>query len=121
MAAIKQAWASIDYTAGSNISAGAVVAVGANAVGIASYPIANGAVGGIVVAGVAEIAKASGAIDLGAALYWDSANSKATTTAASNTYIGIAAKAAASGDAVVAVLLNVGAPEAEAASSSGAQ
>lgn len=108
MATIKQAWASIDYTAGADIAAGGVCALGTAAVGIASYPIASGAVGGIVVKGVAQFAKGSGAINLGDALYWDATNGVATKTASTNAYIGIAAKAAASGDSAVDVLLNEG-------------
>lgn len=108
MATIQQAWASIDYTAGADIAAGGVCALGTAAVGIASYPIASGAVGGIVVKGVAQFAKGSGAINLGDALYWDATNGVATKTASTNAYIGIAAKAAASGDGTVDVLLNEG-------------
>ncbi|MBR2585988.1 MAG: DUF2190 family protein [Thermoguttaceae bacterium] len=118
MAIVKQAWASIDYTAGADIAAGGVVSIGANVAGVASYPIANGATGGIVVKGVVECAKASGGIDLGAALYWDATNSKATTTAGENGYLGVAAKAAQSGDATVFVLLNEGFVDTTGSSSS---
>lgn len=108
MATIKQAWGAIDYTAGSDLAAGAVVAIGSNAVGVASYPIANGAVGGVVVAGVVEFPKASGSVSLGDALYWDSSASKATTTVSTNTYIGIATAAAESADTTITALLNMG-------------
>ena len=44
----------------------------------------------------------------GAKLYWDNTNKVLTTTASGNTIVGVAAAAAASGDATVAILLNVG-------------
>jgi predicted RecA/RadA family phage recombinase len=54
------------------------------------------------------VPKASGAITQGAKLYWSAANSNLTTTASGNTFVGLAAEAAASGDASVKILLNVG-------------
>jgi predicted RecA/RadA family phage recombinase len=57
------------------------------------------------VEGVFDLEKASGAIDQGAKVYWDASESEVTTTAESNTLIGHAAEAAASGDATAKVRL----------------
>lgn len=57
------------------------------------------------VSGVATLPKASGAVTEGAKLYWDNTAKNVTTTATSNTFIGYAAAAQASGDATVNVLL----------------
>lgn len=58
------------------------------------------------VCGVFELPKASGAVTQGAKLYWDNTAKDVTTTSTSNTLIGVAVEAAASGDATVIVRLN---------------
>jgi predicted RecA/RadA family phage recombinase len=97
----------LDYTAGADISSGQFVLIGAIG-GVAKTNIANGKVGAVHVKGVFNVVKASGAITQGAKLYWNSTNSNLTTTASGNTFVGVAAEAAASGDATVKLLLNEG-------------
>jgi predicted RecA/RadA family phage recombinase len=55
---------------------------------------------------VVELPKASGAIDQGAAVYWDDSAKVVTTTATDNTRIGAATEDAASAAATVRVRLN---------------
>jgi len=100
----------IDFTPGSNVAAGAVVAIGSNTIAIAKRPIAAGVLGALATRGVFDGAKATGAVNLGDAIYWDAtgdpvggtAGSGAfTTTAAGNVYAGRAVAAAAEADATV--------------------
>ncbi len=58
------------------------------------------------VVGVFDAPKATGAITVGAAVYWDATNSKVTTTATDNPYLGKAILAADSADESVRFLLN---------------
>ena len=75
--------------------------------GVATTDIANGAEGEFLIQGVVTLAKATGtAWTLGALLYWSDANKNVTTVSTSNTRIGCAAKAAASGDTSGTVRLN---------------
>nr|BDD46845.1 hypothetical protein 11 [bacterium] len=98
----------LDYTAsGSDISSGNLVIIGSIA-GIAISDIADGETGAVRIAGVFSIPKAAVAVTQGAKLYWNTTNSNLTTTASGNTLVGVAAKAAASGDANVNLLLNIG-------------
>ncbi len=97
----------LNYTAGADIKSGDFVLIGALG-GVAKTDIANGKSGAVHVKGVFSVAKASGAVTQGAKLYWNSTNSNLTTTASGNTFVGVAAEAAASGDATVKVLLNEG-------------
>ena len=97
----------INYTPGSAVAAGAVVVL-ADLITVAPRPIAANALGAVAVEGVFKLPKASGAISQGAIVYWDSANSNVTTTSSGNKRAGKAAEAAASGDATVPVLLNIG-------------
>ena len=73
---------------------------------VASAAAANGAAVVGVVEGVFDLPKAAGAVTAGAKLYWDNTAFNVTTTATSNTLIGAAIKAAASGDATARVRLN---------------
>lgn len=57
------------------------------------------------VEGVVTLPKASGAVTEGALLYWDNTAKNVTTTPTSNTKIGYALAAQASGDATVQVFL----------------
>lgn len=98
----------LNYTAsGADISSGDFVLIGALG-GVAKTNIADGKTGAVHVSGVYSVPKASGAVTQGAKLYWNSTNSNLTTTATGNTFVGVAAEAAASGDANVKILLNVG-------------
>jgi len=97
----------INYTPSSAVAAGAVVVL-ADLVTVAPRPIAANQLGSVAVEGVFKLPKASGAISQGAIVYWDATNSNVTTTAGSNKRAGKAAEAAASGDAVVPVLINIG-------------
>lgn len=74
--------------------------------GVACGTVADAAEGEFAVVGVFDLPKASGAITQGAKVYWDDTNKVVTGTASGNTLIGVAVKAAASGDATVRVRLN---------------
>lgn len=96
----------IDYTAGSAVSSGQVLLIGAR-VGVALNAIAAGATGAVAVEGVFTIAKlGTDVVAQGALLYWDNTNSRLTTTASGNTLAGYAAKAAGSGVTTVEINLN---------------
>ncbi len=97
----------IDYTPGSDVTAGAVVVQG-ELVGVANLDIPSGKLGAITVSGVYEFPKGSGAISAGANVYWDVADGEATTAADSGTnkLIGKAVKTAASGDTTVHVRMS---------------
>jgi len=95
----------VDYRPVAAVAAGDVIVQG-NLVGIARLDIAAETLGSLAVTGIYEIAKATGAISIGAVLYWDATNKKVTATAAGNTYFGKAVTAAESADATVCVLLN---------------
>lgn len=98
----------LNYTpSGADVASGDLVIIGTIA-GVAKTDIADGKTGAVHICGVFSLPKASGAVTQGAKLYWSSANSNVTTTASGNTLIGVAAAAAASGDASIPVLLNVG-------------
>jgi predicted RecA/RadA family phage recombinase len=104
----------IDYTPTSAVVEGEVVVQG-TLVGVATRPIAADTPGALAVDGVFTIVKATGAITVGAKVYWDddgdpvggtAGTGAATTTSSSNTLIGKAVTAADSGDATVQVKLN---------------
>lgn len=98
----------LNYTpSGADVASGDFVLIGAIG-GVAKTDIADGKTGAAHVSGVFSVPKASGAVTQGAKLYWNSTNSNLTTTASGNTIVGVAAEAAASGDANVKILLNVG-------------
>ena len=98
----------LNYTAsGADIASGDFVLIGTIG-GVAKTDIADGKTGAVHISGVFSIPKASGAITQGAKLYWNTTNSNLTTTASGNTIVGVAAEAAASGDANAKLLLNVG-------------
>ena len=99
----------IDYTPGSDVSAGEVLVLG-NTIAIAKLDIVANVLGALATRGVFDGVKVTGAINLGDALYWDSdgdpvggeAGSGAfTTTSAGNIYAGRAVAAAAEADATV--------------------
>lgn len=96
---------SLLVTAPRALTSGAGALVGA-LFGVAEHDAANGAPVVLQITGVVSIAKATGAITQGALVYWDNTNFNVNTTASGNTKIGVAAVAAASGDATVQVRLN---------------
>ncbi len=78
-----QEGASIDYTPGADVAAGAVVVQG-ELVGVAVRAISANTLGALAVEGVFDFPKATGggtAITAGAQLYWDDTNDVATTNA----------------------------------------
>lgn len=96
----------IDYVAGSNIVSGRVLLIGVR-IGVALTDIANGATGAVRVKGIFTIAKLStDVMAQGAALYWDNANSRLTTTAGGNTLAGYATAAAGNGATTVEININ---------------
>ena len=99
---------SLNYTpSGSSLVSGAFVLIGVIGA-IAKTDIADGKTGAVHIGGVFSVPKATGAVTQGAKLYWDATASKLTTTASGNTIVGVASEAAASSDATVKILLNVG-------------
>jgi len=97
------------FTAGSALVAGVGVLMG-TVVGVVTNDVASGAVGEAMLAGVFDVAKATGAWTDGAKIYWDNAAKKFTTTSSSNTFAGTADQAAQSGDATGRLNLNRGFP-----------
>jgi predicted RecA/RadA family phage recombinase len=75
--------------------------------GVALQTVANAIRGEFAIVGVWTLAKATGeAWTEGALIYWDNTNKRCTTTSTSNTRIGCAQAAAASGDTTGNVRLN---------------
>lgn len=75
--------------------------------GVAQAAAANGAQVVLETQGVFDLPKAAGDTPaVGAKVYWNDAAKSVTTTAAGNTLIGCAIKAALAGDATVRVRLN---------------
>jgi predicted RecA/RadA family phage recombinase len=107
MASYVQGDCLLDYTPSAAVAAGDVVVLN-DLVCVAPVAIAANKLGAVSVEGVWTLAKASGAIGQGALVYWDATNSNITTTSSGNKRAGKAAKAAASGDTTVQVLINVG-------------
>lgn len=97
----------IDYvnSGSAKIDANTIILFGTK-IGIAGTDIAVGETGSLIIEGVFEMPKASGAITAGAAVYWDATNAVITTTSTNNTLAGFAAAAAASDDATVYVKIN---------------
>jgi len=94
-------------TTGSAIASGAPVFPEGYAAGVALVGIASGATGPVQTRGTVRWTKQPAlAIAQGARCFWDAANSRVTTT--SGAFLGLAATAAAAGDAEVIVALNEG-------------
>ena len=98
---------SIDYTPGSDVTAGDVVVQG-ELVGVAKVDIPASTLGALAVVGVFDFPKATGAgtgIAAGANCYWDVADGEAKTDAeaGANKLIGKCIRAAADADATVRV------------------
>lgn len=75
--------------------------------GVAIKDLANAEEGEFQLEGVFELAKASGAITQGAKVYWDNTAKNLTTTAMSNTLVGVAIVAAGMSDATAIVRLGI--------------
>lgn len=99
-----QKGANIDYTNSGEtaIAAGDIVNL-TTRIGVAATDIAVGGVGTVAVVGVFAAPKATGAVTVGAALYYDPTNKNLTTTATSNVPAGWAIAAAAANDTEVLV------------------
>lgn len=97
---------SLQHTAAADLIAGQAFLLGA-LLAVAEDDADTGELVEAHVRGVFNIPKAAQAVTIGAKLYWDDTNKVVTTTASGNTLCGTAAAAAASGDAAVAVSLNL--------------
>lgn len=95
----------VTLVAPADVSSGGGVLVG-KLFGVANTDALSGADVEVTLCGVFELPKASGAITAGALVYWDNTAKNVTTTSTSNTLIGAAVVAAASGDATARVRLN---------------
>lgn len=94
----------LDYTATDKVANGEVVSLGTR-IGVAGEDIAAGETGHLHVVGVFEMTKATGAITMGAAVYYDTTEKNITATASGNVPAGYAAAPAASADTTVLVKL----------------
>ncbi len=99
----------IDYTPGSDVSAGDVVLQG-DLIGIAKRDITSGVLGALAVTGVFDVPKTAGvgeAIAVGATVYWDVADVVAKTDdeTGANKLLGKTVLAAGDDDATVRVRL----------------
>lgn len=74
--------------------------------GVANGTYANGEEGVIDTCGVFNLAKDTSVFAVGAAVYWDNTAKLVTATVGSNSKIGVATKAALTGEAVVCTILN---------------
>lgn len=97
-----------DYTPAAAVTAGDVVDLGGDLVGVSDRDIAASALGAVTVEGVYDFAKGSTAFSRGDWAYWDDANNQATPTFTGKR-LGKVVAAAVSGDATVRVKLESGA------------
>lgn len=98
----------VQFTAAATVASGAVVVIGA-LIGVASGPVAAGVLGIANLTGVYRLPKApSQAWTVGAKVYWDVTNARATTVATDNLALGAAIEAVAggAGDTLGVVRLN---------------
>lgn len=95
----------LDLVAPSGGVIGGVLYVIGKIAAVAAATVAEGETFAGVVEGVVSLPKATGAITQGATVYWDATAGNVTTTATSNTKIGYATAAQASGDTTVNVKL----------------
>ena len=98
---------SLPLTAPYTRTAGQAARVG-KIFGVAVNDVSSGAVGLFLTCGVFDIAKTTGAVSVGDAVFWDNTNKYLTTTAAGNCEVGVCVVAALSGDATVRVKLYEG-------------
>ena len=102
--------AALDYTPGSDLSAGDVVAQN-ELVGVAKQDIPANTLGSLSVSGVFDFPKATGAstaIAEGLDVYWDAGATEATTDSATGTnkFIGRSIAAASDSDAAVRIRMS---------------
>ena len=88
-----------------NVVAGAGALVG-SVFGVAACDLLSTVVGEFQIEGVFDLAKASGEITQGAKVYWDDSAKNVTTTAQSNTLIGVAEVLALTGDTTCRVYVD---------------
>ena len=102
----QQPGSTIDFinSTSDTIKAGQVVSL-TTRIGVAGTEIAASAVGSLPVKGVFSMPKATGAIAIGAAVYYNASTDKITTTASSAVPAGWAIAAAKSEDATVQVCI----------------
>lgn len=102
----QQPGSTIDFvnSTSDTIKAGQVVGL-TTRIGVAGTEIAASAVGSLHVKGVFSMPKATGAIAIGAAVYYNASTDKITTTASSAIPAGWAIAAAKSEDATVQVCI----------------
>ena len=102
----QQSGSAIDFinSTSDTIKAGQVVSL-TTRIGVAGTEIAASAVGSLHVKGVFSMPKATGAIAIGAAVYYNASTDKITTTASSAVPAGWAIAAAKSEDATVQVCI----------------
>jgi len=113
----------IDYTPGSDVTAGDVIVQG-DLVGVAKQDIKANVLGALAIVGVFDFAKESDGgvtFGVGALAYWDAVNKVAVAVVGGGAYklLGKVVKAAADADATVRVRLCPCAAHTESASSSG--
>ena len=97
----------IDYVPTTDVAAGDVVVQG-ELVGVTRMPIKASELGSLAVAGVFDVAKATGAgtaIAVGTNVYWNATANQATATATGNKLIGKSIKASTVDDATVRIRL----------------
>jgi len=95
---------SVPYTATSALAAGQVIVQG-QLVGVVPHPVESGQSCALAIQGVFDFNKATGAISVGALVYWDDTAKVATTTSTGNVLIGKCIRAAAASDSRVRVRL----------------
>lgn len=86
------------------VTAGGGVKVG-SLFGVAAGTYDNGADGVISLKGVYDLAKDTSTFAVGAAVYWNDTTKVVTSTSSGNTLVGVATKAALTGDATARLLL----------------
>jgi len=101
---------SIDYTPGSNVSAGDVIVQG-ELVGVAKLDIAAGQLGALAIEGIFEFPKPTGAgtdAAVGTLMYWDVAdgNAQETSDTGTNKLIGKLVKACSTTDTTCRIKLD---------------
>lgn len=100
--------ATLDYTAGADVTAGDVINIGSGLVGVAPRDIANGETGALQVRGVVRVTKATDAslsFSAGDQVDWDD-SAKTAVDDGGAFRLGVAAYDAGNTDASVAVILN---------------
>lgn len=86
----------IDHVAVGDVAEGQVI-VTADQVAIAKLAISSGDTGALHVGGLWRMAKATGAIAIGADCYWDDTNNQVVTEASGTKYLGTLSAAGVSG------------------------